>query len=130
MVNGFIDRVDEYEDRIEIIDYKTGKWEVALKSIKDNMQLGIYALAASLVYPDKEIYAELYYLRSGKRKGHTFTRDDLENVKVSILKMGHTMMDDGNFLPTSNERVCSFCDHAKSGACATGVMRNKKTQGR
>jgi hypothetical protein len=82
------------------------------------------------VYPDKEIYAELYYLRSGKRKGHTFTRDDLENVKVSILKMGHTMMDDGNFLPTSNERVCSFCDHAKSGACATGVMRNKKTQGR
>jgi RecB family exonuclease len=130
LVNGFIDRVDEYEDRIEIIDYKTGKWEVALKSIKDNMQLGIYALAASLVYPDKEIYAELYYLRSGKRKGHTFTRDDLENVKVSILKMGHTMMDDGNFLPTSNERVCSFCDHAKSGACATGVMRNKKTQGR
>ncbi len=130
MVNGFIDRVDEYEDRIEIIDYKTGKWEVALKSIKDNMQLGIYALAASLVYPDKEIYAELYYLRSGKRKGHTFTRDDLENIKVSILKMGHTMMDDGNFLPTSNERVCSFCDHAKSGACATGVMRNKKTQGR
>jgi RecB family exonuclease len=130
LVNGFIDRVDEYEDRIEIIDYKTGKWEVALKSIKDNMQLGIYALAASLVYPDKEIYAELYYLRSGKRKGHTFTRDDLENIKVSILKMGHTMMDDGNFLPTSNERVCSFCDHAKSGACATGVMRNKKTQGR
>lgn len=38
-VNGYIDRVDEFEDRVEIIDYKTGKWEVAAKNIKDNLQL-------------------------------------------------------------------------------------------
>ena len=130
LVNGFIDRVDEYENRIEIIDYKTGKWEVAQKSIKDNLQLGIYALAASSVFPGKEIYAELYYLRSGKRKGHTFTEEDLENVKVEIINFGNKIINDNNFLPTPNERVCSFCDHAKSGACATGVARNKKNQGR
>lgn len=63
-ISGFIDRIDEYNDQVRIIDYKTGKWEVAMKSIKDNLQLGIYALAASLIYPDKDIYAELYYLRS------------------------------------------------------------------
>jgi RecB family exonuclease len=129
-VNGFIDRVDEYENRVEIIDYKTGKWEVAQKNIKDNLQLGIYALAASIAFPGKEIYAELYYLRSGKRKGHTFTLEDLERVKESIVDAGNTILNDSNFLPISNERICSFCDHAKSGACAVGVMRNKKTQGR
>jgi len=58
---------------------------VAQNSIKNNLQLGIYALAASIIFPGKEIYAELYYLRSGKRKGHTFTVDDIENVKVNIL---------------------------------------------
>jgi len=67
-INGFIDRIDEYKDRICIIDYKTGKWEAPIKSIKDNLQLGIYALAASQMYPDKEIYAELYYLRSRPQK--------------------------------------------------------------
>ena len=130
IVNGFIDRVDEYENRIEIIDYKTGKWEVPQKSIKDNLQLGIYALAASRIFPGKEIYAELYYLRSGKRKGHTFTEEDLENVKIEIINFGNKIINDNNFTPTPNERVCSFCDHAKSGACATGVARNKKNQGR
>jgi len=129
-VNGFIDRVDEYDDRIDIIDYKTGKWEVSQKSIKDNLQLGIYALAASIAFPGKEIYAELYYLRSGKRKGHVFTDEDLENVKADIIGFGNKIINDNNFNPTSNERVCSFCDHAKSGACATGVARNRKSQGR
>lgn len=38
-VNGYIDRIDEFESRVEIIDYKTGKWEVAAKNIKDNLQL-------------------------------------------------------------------------------------------
>lgn len=129
-VNGFIDRVDEYENRVEIIDYKTGKWEVAQNAIRNNLQLGIYALAARNEFPDKEIYAELYYLRSGKRKGHVFTDEDLENAKIQIIEYGNKMINDNNFSPTRNERVCSFCDHAKSGACAVGVMRNKKSQGR
>ena len=129
-VNGFIDRVDEYENRVEIIDYKTGKWEVAQNAISSNLQLGIYALAARNEFPDKEIYAELYYLRSGKRKGHVFTDEDLENAKIQIIEYGNKMINDNNFSPTKNERVCSFCDHAKSGACAVGVMRNKKSQGR
>jgi RecB family exonuclease len=129
-VNGFIDRIDEYENRVEIIDYKTGKWEVAQNAIKNNLQLGIYALAAKNEFPDKEIYAELYYLRSGKRKGHVFTDEDLENAKIQIIEYGNKIINDNNFSPTHNERVCSFCDHAKSGACAVGVMRNKKSQGR
>lgn len=129
-VNGFIDRVDEYDDRIDIIDYKTGKWEVSQKSIKDNLQLGIYALAAKLAYPDKQIYAELYYLRSGKRKGHLFTDEDIQSAYDNLIEQGNKIRNDISFPTTSNERVCSFCDHAKSGACATGVMRNKKAQSR
>lgn len=123
---GFIDRVDIIGDRVNITDYKTGKWEVAQKDVPNNLQLGIYALALHNIFPEKEIYAELYYLRSGKRKGHLFSSEDIENVKVKLLNSINTIMNDGNFLPTSNTRTCSYCDHAKTEVCGTGVFRNKK----
>lgn len=123
---GYIDRIDVIDDRVIIIDYKTGKWEVSQKEVPNNLQLGIYALAASLEFPDKEIYAELYYLRSGKRKGHLFSKEDIENVKVKILNNINKIIEDTSFTPTNNGRICSYCEHAKSGACPTGVFRNKK----
>jgi RecB family exonuclease len=115
-----------FGDTVNIIDYKTGKWEVSQKDIPNNLQLGIYALAASLQFPDKEIYAELHYLRSGRKKGHLFSKDDIENVKVKLLNNINRIMQDTSFLPTSNSRTCSYCEHAKTGACPTGVFRNKK----
>lgn len=73
LISGYIDRVDSMgENGIKIIDYKTGKWEVSPKDIPKNLQLGIYVLAMSTVYPDKDIYAELHYLRSRKKKGSLF----------------------------------------------------------
>lgn len=124
VVRGYIDRIDVVDDTVKIIDYKTGKWEVPNKEVPNNLQLGIYALAASQIFPDKKIYAELYYLRSGRRKGYLFTKDDLESVKVRLIEEMNNIVNDINYSPTSNVRVCSFCDHAKSGACGTGVYRN------
>lgn len=126
VVRGYIDRVDVVGDRVSIIDYKTGKWEISNKEIPNSLQLGIYALAAQEIFPGKEIYAEMYYLRSGRRKGHLFTKEDIERVKVDLVKSMNDIINDQNFTPTSNGRVCSFCDHAKSGACATGAFRNSK----
>ena len=122
---GFIDRVDVFQDRVHITDYKTGKWEVSAKDAPLNMQLGIYALAMDNIFPEKEIYAELYYLRSGRKKGHLFTKEDIEDVKVRLINSINKIIEDKNFLPTSNTRACSYCDHAASGVCGTGVFRNK-----
>lgn len=91
-----------------------------------NLQLGIYALAASLAFPGKKIRAELYYLRSGRRKYHLFSEEDLEQAKVDLLNNINKIVEDNSFSATTNERNCTFCDHAKSGACATGVARLKR----
>lgn len=123
---GFIDRIDIIGDRVNIVDYKTGKWEVPQKGISENLQLGIYALAASLAMPEKEIYAELHYLRSGKKKGHLFSKEDLENVKIRLISLIKQIVNDTSFAATKNVRACFYCDHAKSGECGTGVFRNKK----
>lgn len=124
-IRGFIDRVDVSGDHLTIVDYKTGKWEVAQKNIHENLQLGIYAMVMNYFFPDKEIHAELYYLRSGKRKGHTYTREDIESVKERLIISMNNIINDFNYTPTKNTRVCSFCDHAASGACGTGVFRNR-----
>ena len=73
LISGYIDRIDSWgEDGVKIIDYKTGKWEVSPKDIPTNLQLGIYAMAVDHLYPDKKVYAELYYLRSRKAQRSSF----------------------------------------------------------
>jgi RecB family exonuclease len=126
MMIGYIDRVDVVGDEVFIVDYKTGKREVAAKDVANNLQLGIYALAASIAFPGKQITASLHYLRTGRLKSHTYSQEDLEGVKEMLLAKISRIMTDSNFTPTSNERVCSFCDHAKSGACGIGAVRYKK----
>jgi ATP-dependent helicase/DNAse subunit B len=69
LISGYIDRIDSFgADAVKIIDYKTAKWEISPKDIPSNLQLGIYAVAVNEIYPDKDIHAELYYLRSRKKK--------------------------------------------------------------
>jgi ATP-dependent helicase/DNAse subunit B len=125
-IRGYIDRVDIVNDDIHIIDYKSGKKEVAAKDVPSNLQLGIYALALSDMFPDKNITASLYYLRSGRLKSHTFSKEDLINVKRSLVEVLNKIINDTNFLPTSNPRACFMCDHSKSGACGVGAYRISK----
>lgn len=98
---------------------KPGKWEVSQKDVPTNLQLGIYALAASLLFPEKKVTAELYYLRSGRRKRHSYSKEDLENVKLNIINLISKIVQDTSFSPTSNSRICGYCEHAKTGACPT-----------
>lgn len=120
LIRGFIDRVDVYSDRVHITDYKTGKREVAQKNAHLDLQLGIYALVAEKLFPDKEIYAELYYLRTARQKGHLFTRDDLEAVESKLLDVINKIKDQRWFPYSDEPRICSFCDHAASGICGFG----------
>jgi RecB family exonuclease len=123
---GFIDRIDVIGDDVYIVDYKTGKREVAAKDVPSNLQMGIYALAASVMFPGKTITAALHYLRTNRLKAHTYSEEDLEYVKKNLVERIVRILEDQNFSPTHNERICSFCDHSQSGACAVGAVRLKK----
>lgn len=126
-INGFMDLVTYNNDAIIICDYKSGSWEVAKKNIATDLQLGMYALAASYLFPNRPIYAELYYLRSGRRKGHTFTEQDLEEVYYLLLEKVHNLINSNTFHYTRNERNCiSLCDFSKNGVCSVGSYRLEK----
>lgn len=119
-VRGFIDRVDLSGDRVEIVDYKSGKHEYPLKHIAKNLQLGLYALAMKKMFPDKDVHASLYYLRSGNKKGHLFTDGDLDRVVETVLDVTDKISSITNFSTTANKRICKYCPHAASGICSTG----------
>lgn len=124
-MRGYIDRVDIEENILYITDFKSGKNEVAQKHTPTNLQLGIYALAMKKAYPHMKIYAELYYLRSGRRKGHLFSDGDLTAVVENILEISEKITGTRIFKTTSNKRICNYCPHAASGICKTGVYLKK-----
>lgn len=124
LITGYIDRVDIVGDTVYITDYKSGKREESQKNISRNIQLGIYALAMKKEFPDKNIHASLYYLRSGKQKGHLFTDDDLSEIESIVKDLVGKLTNKHNFSYTPNKFICSFCDYAKNGVCSVGFKRN------
>lgn len=90
---GRFDRIDKLDDnRIEIIDYKTGQNVPDEKKIQSDLQLTLYALAATQINdpiftktPD-EIILTLYYIEKDKRISTTRTKAQLEEAKEQILK--------------------------------------------
>lgn len=123
LLNGFIDKIIVDDDIVKVIDYKTGKYQVAQKNAPSDLQLGVYALIASHYFPNRKIRADLSYLRSGKKIGHWFTEEDLNEVKERLITGIWTLINDQNFVETSNRSACYMCDHSKSGKCKLGVSR-------
>ncbi len=124
--NGFIDFVSVHPTHVRIRDYKSGKKEVPYAQIPTNLQLGIYALYMKSLFPDREVLAELYYLRTGKARGHLFTDDDLVAVEARLLEAVRKVLNKEHFKATPNERMCRWCTYAKNGVCPTGQRRLRK----
>lgn len=96
MVNlkGFIDRIDKKDNRIRIVDYKTGLGTLACKSIaelfdssmeqrpKAIMQVFLYALMYQQDYPNERITPAIYFLRNVFDKNFAYActiKDDTGN---------------------------------------------------
>ena len=128
--NGYIDLVwrDE-QGNVRCTDYKSGKQEIPVKAVPDNLQLGLYALILQHMYPEQSsVYAELYYLRSGRRKGHLFTTDDLLRVESKLLSLVDEVLTKEHFKPVDNESNCYWCDFGKNGTCPTGTRRRNRSR--
>jgi DNA helicase-2/ATP-dependent DNA helicase PcrA len=92
-IGGRIDRVDQRADgSIEIIDYKTGKNVPSEKDLVTNLQLTLYALAATSVKDaifnkqSNQITLSLHYLEEDKILTTTRTKEQLEEAKTHILR--------------------------------------------
>jgi len=112
-VIGKIDRIDRLPDnKIEIIDYKTGK-KPEDKEIKNKMQLIIYTLTA--VNPGlykknlKDVILSFFYLNSGEKISFSKTKKELQETTGQIIDIV-SQIKSSNFNPSPG-RHCDFCQY-------------------
>ncbi len=82
-----IDRIDRTDLGIRIIDYKTGKATKKLLEPKaDDLQLGLYALAARRMFEDEDLQgtAEYWIISTGQRGVIGLTDLDLDAIRGNI----------------------------------------------
>ncbi len=80
---GKIDRIDQLEDGVEIIDYKTGQTKTQ-KEIDKDAQVTFYALAAkeALGYTPKKL--TYYFVESNEKLSTTRTQKDIDEKKQEV----------------------------------------------
>ncbi|MBN1779083.1 MAG: UvrD-helicase domain-containing protein [Candidatus Buchananbacteria bacterium] len=85
---GKIDRVDQMNSGIEIIDYKTGQGKTeATLSADDKQQLLIYQLAAQQTLNERVEKLTFYYLETGNKVSFLGSQKELDNLQKKIVKI-------------------------------------------
>ena len=115
-VAGRIDRVDRIDNnKIEIIDYKTGTNVPKVKELATNLQLTLYALAASEVKDDifnkkpEDVILSLHYLEEEKKLTTIRTKEQLEEAKSKILQIVEEIEKSDFFC--SGSTLCQKCEY-------------------
>ena len=104
---GRIDRIDPFEDGVEIIDYKTGSTK-SQKDVDKDDQVAFYALAAKDALgmnPKKLTY---YFLESGEQISTTRTPEHLQEKKESVQPIIDKIS--GGEFEAKPGMHCNWCD--------------------
>jgi len=107
VIYGKIDRVDEHEGKLALVDYKTGQAKRKL-DIEDKEQLLIYQLAAAEIFGQSVERLTLHYLEGNLQQHFLGTEKDLARLKAKILTV-IAEIERGKFVPTPG-RVCATCE--------------------
>lgn len=113
---GIMDRVDSLKNgEIEIIDYKTGNKLPTQKELDNNLQLTIYAIAATNVkekFLNKKadkVKLSLYFLEKEKKLTTTRTKEQLEEAKKEIVKIANEISNSD--FKCNKSPLCKRCEY-------------------
>ena len=109
ILKGRMDRIDRFEDGVEIIDYKTGhpKKEDEMKP-EDKEQLFLYQLAARDVLGLKAKKLTFHYLEDNSRVSFLGTDEELLDFQEKIAERVANIK--ASVFPPNSGKHCRFCD--------------------
>ncbi len=107
-VRGFIDRIDDVDGKLKIVDYKTGKPKDKL-SFDEKEQLLIYQMAVRDLFKEDVSSVAFYYLNNNTEVEFLGTDEELIKVQEKIVKNIEEIKK-GEFPPKPSQ-LCKFCDY-------------------
>ncbi|OQA39175.1 MAG: ATP-dependent DNA helicase PcrA [Parcubacteria group bacterium ADurb.Bin316] len=107
-IKGVIDRVDEVDGKIKIVDYKTGAPKEKL-TFEEKEQLLIYQMAVSELFSQKVNSLAFYYLDNNSEVEFLGTDEELAKVKEKVIATIKEI-NQGEFLPKPGV-LCKYCDY-------------------
>ncbi len=106
-IRGMIDRIDEEEGKLKIIDYKTGTAKDKL-SFNEKEQLLIYQLAVQDLFKQEIKSLAFYYLDNNSEIKFLGSQDELEKVKQKAITTIEEIKK-AKF-PPKPSKLCKYCD--------------------
>jgi putative RecB family exonuclease len=110
-VFGRVDRIDDVEGGIAVIDYKTGKRAVTAKELPQTPAAKVYALAAQERFRLPVVEVRLVYLALGKTVVWRPTPQDLEQARRDLVQLTDSVHAAEVFAAKPGD-ACRFCAFA------------------
>ncbi len=114
---GKVDRVDgrlaPADEPIDVVDYKTGRWQLDATDLPDEPAVQGYLLAAEAQYRRPVRAVRYLYLATGSESRWEPEREDVEAARESLLTVTWAMYRDQDFTPRPGAHCgrCPFAQH-------------------
>ena len=116
---GKIDRVDAFEDGLEIIDYKTGKCRIEPDGLDKDIGAQVYAVAAEHTWKKPVKRVRFIFLEAGVERVWE-PEEDLEDLR-ELLADEVDMIESTTEFETRTSRLCDWCDYQAMCPAFAGV---------
>ena len=130
-LSGRVDRIDEVDGELVIVDYKTGRSGLGPDDARGSRALALYAVAASRIFRKPCHRVELHHLPSGTVAAHEHTDESLarhlrraEETAADVVAAESELAagrDPDEAFPANPGSLCGWCDFRKS--CSAGSQR-------
>lgn len=119
ILHGFIDRIDKFEDKLRVIDYKTNKKLYNEKDLATSLQFGIYALACLEKFDSVPVeYTYRMILLDDKQNALTLGWEKrLIKALDKLVGELNARQVDGEWTPKPTP-LCHWCNYCETNADA------------
>jgi putative RecB family exonuclease len=109
---GRVDRVDRHPDgTLEIVDYKSGRWDVTPEDVASDLAMNIYQLILRRCYPNTRVIATIYCLRSGQQASAEMSDEEAEGFAEDIRALGEEILNrDYDNIEPVHIPACMWCE--------------------
>jgi DNA helicase-2/ATP-dependent DNA helicase PcrA len=109
VLSGVIDRIDQEEDGLVIVDFKTGKRKPSMRDLASDVQLSVYAFAAGEVFGREVKELVLYHLRDQTPLSAKRSSEQIRQLKDFLMPHVVRGIAERRFAPRPGY-WCNFCE--------------------